>query len=177
MKKKMWSHAVMSFALVMALGACSNAAAENNSSEPNGENMQETSSNNAVGQAADPAVNGNETSVSDTTGAEKVPAYLPKDFPLPQDAEITTAHSSETDGKKSVLLIFSTKESMTSVTKTYKDYFDAQELDEAGQTIDDNNLIFQGINAEKKHSWSMIGGPLASPQEDIVQLTVTWTEL
>lgn len=79
------------------------------------------------------------------------------------------------DGKKSVLLIFSTKESMPAVTKLYKDYFKTQNLSDAGQTIDDKNIIIQGGNIEKKQSWSMIGGPL-SGQEGVIELTVTWAE-
>ncbi len=166
----------MSFALVMALGACSTNA-ENTPSETSSDNMQSEAVNTEINGATNAPVSEKETNEALAAGEEKVPASLPKDFPLPQDVEITTAHSSETDGKKSVLLIFSTKESMADVSKLYKDYFDAQKLDEAGQTIDDNNLIIQGMNMEKKHSWSMIGGPLASPQEDIIQLTVTWAEI
>ncbi|RAV15303.1 hypothetical protein [Paenibacillus contaminans] len=43
--------------------------------------------------------------------------FLPADFLLPKDSAISTSHSETNDGKKSVLLVFMTNESMPSVTK------------------------------------------------------------
>ncbi|MNO25179.1 hypothetical protein D3C76_150120 [compost metagenome] len=102
------------------------------------------------------------------------PDYLPKDFPLPDDAQITTSHSEQNDGKKSVLLIFKSQEKLNKLAETYKQYFQNQGVTDTSETIDEKNLIIQGdTDAE---SWSLIGGPL-STQEDTVELTLTWSEL
>lgn len=106
--------------------------------------------------------------------ASERPEYLPKDFPLPDDAEITTSHSEQKDGKKSVLLIFRSKEKLDKLAETYKQYFQDQGIKDAGQTIDAKNLIFQGDS--ETASWSLIGGTL-STQEDTVELTINWSEL
>ncbi|MNC42176.1 hypothetical protein D3C75_909840 [compost metagenome] len=99
---------------------------------------------------------------------------MPKDFPLPDDAEVTTSHSEQNDGKKSVLLIFKSQEKLDKLAETYKQYFQDQGVTDTSETIDEKNLIIQGdTDAE---SWSLIGGPL-STQEDTVELTLTWSEL
>ncbi|TCS97022.1 hypothetical protein EDD58_101669 [Hazenella coriacea] len=112
----------------------------------------------------------------ESSSNEKKPEYLPDDFPLPTDAEITTSQSNMEDGKKSALLIFKTKASMTDVTKMYKEYFKTQNLSDDAQTFDDKNIIIQGINEHKKHDWSIIGGSLSS-QDGIIEFQVTWAEL
>ncbi|MDF2938515.1 MAG: hypothetical protein K0Q90_3888 [Paenibacillaceae bacterium] len=115
------------------------------------------------------------TSPAASTGPEALPENLPKDFPLPADAKITTSHSGAADGKKSSLLVFTTKESMDAVTKLYKNYFNVKLGRDAVQTIDEKNLIIQGFTKDNKQSWSMIGGRLSS-QEGVIELTVTWAE-
>lgn len=102
------------------------------------------------------------------------PDYLPNDFPLPDDAEITTSHSEQNDGKKSVLLIFNSKEKLDKLAETYKQFFQDQGLTDTAETIDEKNLIIQGDT--KSESWSLIGGAL-STQEDTVELTLNWSEL
>ncbi len=114
-------------------------------------------------------------SPSSNAASGEVPENLPKDFPLPADAKITTSHSGTTDGKKNALLIFTTKESMDAVTKRYKDYFSGKLGRDAVQTIDEKNIIIQGFTQDNKQSWSMIGGKMAS-QEGVIELTVTWAE-
>lgn len=105
---------------------------------------------------------------------EKRPTYLPTDFPIPDDAVISTSHQEENDGKKSVLLMFTTKGSMETLSQTYKQYFDAKSLTNAGSTIDEKNLIIQGTDPKTKQVWSLIGSPQAG--KDVVQLTLTWSE-
>ncbi|WP_413407666.1 hypothetical protein [Paenibacillus amylolyticus] len=51
----------------------------------------------------------------------------------------------------------------------------AKKLTDAGQTIDDKNIIIQGTDPETKDVWSLIGGTLAG-QEGVIELTLTWTE-
>jgi hypothetical protein len=122
----------------------------------------------AASMAASPSPSSNATS-------GEVPENLPKDFPLPADAKITTSHSGTTDGKKTALLVLTTKESMDAVTKRYKDYFNGKLGRDAVQTIDEKNVIIQGFTQDNKQSWSMIGGKLSS-QEGVIELTVTWAE-
>jgi len=105
---------------------------------------------------------------------EKRPTYLPTDFPIPDDAVISTSHQEENKGKKSVLLIMTTKGSMETLSQTYKQYFDAKSLTNAGSTIDANNLIIQGTDPKTKQVWSLIGSPQSG--KDVVQLTLTWSE-
>lgn len=131
------------------------------------------SSNNANSQPTnDTKVAENKVHSSVDTG--KVPENLPNTFPLPQDADISTSHSAVVDGKKTALLIFTTQEDISSITKLYKDYFKTQTLDDSNYVIDEKNIIIQGDNMEKEESWSMIGGTLT---EGGIELTVTWTEL
>ncbi|WP_054941147.1 hypothetical protein [Paenibacillus ihuae] len=140
---------LMTTALVWVLGACS---AKDSAASEEPEN-----------QAA--AVQVEET---------QRPEYLPKDFPIPDDAEVTTSHSEQNDGKKSVLLIFKSQEKLDKLAETYKQYFQDQGVKDSAETIDEKNLILQGdTDAE---SWSLIGG-LLSTQEDTVELTLTWSEL
>lgn len=115
-----------------------------------------------------------EDKVNSPTGNQKVPENLPKTFPLPQDAEITTSHSAVVEGKKTALLIFTTQEDMSSITKLYKEYFKTQKLDDSNYIIDDKNISIQGDNMEKKEDWSLIGG---TKSEGGIEITVTWSEL
>jgi hypothetical protein len=176
--KQRWSLMLLSLALIMVIGACSNAGVTDNSPTAASSEPLQTEATNSSNHNTE-----TDAPVSSPTNAEPaesvdhdMPEYLPQDFPLPQDAEISTSHSSETDGKKAVLLIFSTKESMATVTKLYKDYFNGLKLENAAQTIDDKNIIIQGEDAVNHHGWSMLGGLLAG-QDGVVQLTVTWAEL
>lgn len=156
MKNKTLLYLLLSILVVLALSAC-----QSSKSEP-----------------AQPALN-TETVQNTVTKAEDEgtrPEYLPADFPLPDDAKISTSHSEINDGKKSALLIFSTEEDMATITKLYKDYFKTQNLDDSGQTLDEKNIVIQGDNPEKNEGWSVIGG-LLSTQEGIIELNVTWTEL
>ncbi|MEK0313368.1 hypothetical protein [Cohnella sp. 56] len=108
-----------------------------------------------------------------SASADQRPEHLPKDFPIPADAKVSTSHSEHNEGKKSALLIFTTQQSMSTLSETYKNYFATRIGDNAAQTIDENNLIIQGDSADGKESWSLIGSPLAS-REGVVELTLTW---
>ncbi|MFC3799741.1 hypothetical protein [Cohnella sp. GCM10012308] len=129
---------------------------------------EEAAVNSPAGGAAAEA-----TDQSDST---QRPSYLPGEFPLPDDAVIRTSHQETSDGKRSVLLIFSTKKSMEEISALYKEYFNGELGENAVQTIDDKNLIIQGNGKSDKEAWSMIGGPLAA-EDGTVELTLTWAEL
>ncbi|WP_019640287.1 hypothetical protein [Paenibacillus fonticola] len=165
MQKKAWTSLWLSILIIAALSACQSVK-----SEP----AQQPLNTAEAGQNATAEVQTEEN--SNEKADEKRPEYLPADFPIPDDAKISTSQSDITDGKKSALLIFSTEEDMETITKLYKDYFNKQNLDDSAQTIDDKNIIIRGDNPEKKESWSMIGGLLSS-SEGVIELNVTWTEL
>ncbi|MHA7964127.1 hypothetical protein ACX93W_08270 [Paenibacillus sp. CAU 1782] len=113
------------------------------------------------------------------TGNEnvKLPEHLPSDFPIPTDAVIDTSQSFQEDGKKGAMLILKSEQDMDGIVKMYKDYFDSLPLNDGVQTIDDRNIIIQGEDSAKGHSWSIIGGKLASSDDKIIELTITWSEL
>lgn len=125
------------------------------------------------GQATNQESSTNGSTAEQQEASGEIPEYLPTDFPLPDDAKITTSHSSSDDGKKAALLIFETSASMADVTEMYKEYF--KRLGDGAETIDDKNIIIQGIDEERKHDWSVIGGAL-SDRAGIIELTVTWAE-
>lgn len=104
------------------------------------------------------------------------PEFLPNDFPLPPDAEITTSRSSEREGKRSAFLVFITKESMDAAGARYTTYFRTRLDSGAAITTDAKSLIIEGRSSDSAQRWSLIGGPLAS-QPGFVELTVNWTEL
>ncbi|WNS45826.1 hypothetical protein [Paenibacillus sp. MMS20-IR301] len=129
--------------------------------------------------AAPQPASGNAPDTADPVDAGEnkgLPDNLPADFPLPEDAVISLSHSEDNEGRKAALLIFTTKESMDSVSKLYKDYLSSRLGSDSAQTIDDKNLIIQGTTKDNKQSWSIIGGSLAS-QEGVIELNVTWAEM
>lgn len=111
-----------------------------------------------------------------TKANAKLPAYLPADFPVPDDVEITMSNSGQDEGKKSVLLIIRTKEDIDTVTSMYTTYLEGRKLEDAAQTLDAKNIIIQGESPTNSEYWSMIGGSLAS-EEGVVELTINWEEL
>lgn len=148
---KKGSTILMAAALAAVLGACSD-------------------NNNSANSAAEPS---NAAAAVQDNGTDR-PDHLPKDFPLPDDAVITTSTSGQTDGKKSALLIFTSQEKHDKLAEMYKDYFREKGLDESGETIDEKNIVIQG--STEKENWSLIGGALSS-QEGTTELTLTWSEL
>jgi len=179
MKKQRWL-AGAALALMVALSACGNAndktpdspdtgtapvteQGTGNANNGNGETPAETASNDANQD--------NDTSANESS---ELPANLPFDFPLPEDAKVTTATSGENEGKKNAMIIFTTEQDMKQVTSLYKKYFESK-LSSDSQLIDDKNIVIQGEDTETGGSWSMIGGLMAS-QEGVIELTVTWVE-
>lgn len=165
---------------VFSMSACSNNAenAENVNTSVQASDAPSPSPEAALSPEISPSPAG--TPVVEAAGQSGepggLPEYLPEDFPMPDNAEITLAHSEDNEGKKSALLIFKTTDSMDSVSQLYKDYLSSRLGGEAAQTIDDNNLIIQGTTKDTKQSWSIIGGPL-SAEQGVVELNVTWSEL
>ncbi|WP_028588943.1 hypothetical protein [Paenibacillus massiliensis] len=161
--------------LMTILSACSTQAAQesgdsnntNGSKVPAAESIADTSK--ASTSAAKPA----EAEVNQN---KQLPENMPADFPLPADAQIELAQSSEQEGKKSVMIIFTTPEDLKAVSDMYKDYFATKAMTDAMETIDDKNIIIQGTDTEAHEKWSLIGGVMAS-KDGSVELTMTWSEL
>ncbi|WP_340399111.1 hypothetical protein [Paenibacillus sp. FSL H8-0079] len=191
MKKKKVLMACAALAMVVALSACSSAA-----DEPTGDTEKvdtevssgtgEQATNEGTSEATTsgvtetegttaPADSDSDSSEQAAAGNSELPENLPSDFPLPEDATIRLANSGENEGKQSAMVIFSTEQDMKTVSQLYKDYFNAKKLTDAGQTIDDKNIIIQGTDPETQDVWSLIGGTLAG-QEGVIELTLTWTE-
>ncbi|MGO4732341.1 hypothetical protein [Paenibacillus sp. 2KB_22] len=190
-KRRSYVLACVALAMMVALSACSSAA-----DEPTGETEKvdtEVSSGTgeqATNEGASEATTSGVTETEGTTapaesdsdsgeeaaaGTNELPENLPSDFPLPEDATIRLANSGENEGKQSAMVIFSTEQDMKTVSELYKEYFNAKKLTDAGQTIDDKNIIIQGTDPDTQDVWSLIGGTLAG-QEGVIELTLTWTE-
>lgn len=190
-KRRKYILACAALAMMVALSACSSAA-----DEPTGDAEKvdtevssgtgEQATNEEVSKATtsgvtetegttEPAESDSDSGEEVTAGTNELPGNLPSDFPLPEDVTIRLANSGEDEGKQSAMVIFTTEQDMKTVSKLYKDYFDAKKLTDAGQTIDDKNIIIQGTDPETQDVWSLIGGALAS-QEGVIELTLTWSE-
>ncbi|WP_340023027.1 hypothetical protein MHI24_28995 [Paenibacillus sp. FSL K6-1096] len=128
-------------------------------------------------QTPEPSPEQSDGGGSTASGSLDMPEELPKDFPMPENVtETVLSTTAKNEGKTSVMLIYRTSDSMEAVTKLYDDYLSAQMGDQSVKTIDAKNLIIQGKTKDNKHSWSVIGGPLAS-QEGIVEVNVIWSEI
>ena len=161
-------------ALTLSLGACDPAAKTETEVSTKEDSTTSLKENTATEILEEDSATASTEMV--TEGNTKRPKYLPADFPLPDDVEIETSHSRQTEGKKSVLLIIRTKEDMATITSMYTTYFEQRQLENAAETIDDKNIIIQGESPSNSEYWSMIGGILAS-MDGVIELTITWEEL
>ncbi|WOV83801.1 hypothetical protein PGH26_13095 [Sporosarcina jeotgali] len=143
--------------------------------EKSAEGLAEASETDASKEKENTSSNANSTD-GNGEAASNLPKYLPEDFPLPSDAEISHIHSEQTDGKKYVYFRIRSKESMDSVTSMYTNYFEKRKLEDAAQTIDQRNIIIQGESPTYSEYWSMIGGALTD-SGGVIELTVSWEEL
>ncbi|WP_340028703.1 hypothetical protein MHB71_01995 [Paenibacillus sp. FSL H7-0940] len=189
-KRRKYVLACAALAMMVALSACSSAADEPSDTEKVDTEVSSGTGEQATDEGASEATTSAVTETEGTTaptdsdsdsgeetsaGTNELPENLPSDFPLPEDATIRLANSGENEGKQSAMVIFSTEQDMKTVSQLYKDYFNAKKLTDAGQTIDDKNIIIQGTDPETQDVWSLIGGTLAG-QEGVIELTLTWTE-
>ncbi|ANY70364.1 hypothetical protein BBD42_30595 [Paenibacillus sp. BIHB 4019] len=187
MKKNRWFSLLSVVIIAGVVSACGNNAAGGTNTAP-----QETASV-APGNTAESASPGAEATPSDAaaspapsdegktetkgdgeSSASARPDYLPADFPIPDDAVIINSTENIDNGKKSVLLVFKTKEGFDKLGQSYKDYVNEKKLEDGAQTIDDKNIIIQGTISGSEFI-SIIGGKLAS-EEGVSELTVSWTE-
>lgn len=179
-KKRTGGARLLSLSLVVLLAACSSNKAETPTLSPasSASPSQTTASpvaSSAATTEATPAVSAAAPATASPAASGQKPDELPTDYPMPADAIITNSHSETNDGKKSVLLTYTTKESLADISALYRDYFQKRKLKDAAITNDERNLIIQGTTEDGKEKWSLIGGSLAS-QEGVVDLTLTWAE-
>lgn len=161
--------------LVLALAACDPVAkteTQVSDKDDNTENLEQ----NTETQVLKKENRDTSSTESITEGNTKLPKYLPEDFPLPDDVEIKMSNSGQNEGKKSVLLIIRTKESMETITSMYTNYFEQRKLEDSAQTIDDKNIIIQGESLTNSEYWSMIGGKVADT-DGVIELIIKWEEL
>ncbi|MDQ1236004.1 hypothetical protein QE450_003502 [Paenibacillus sp. SORGH_AS306] len=95
---------------------------------------------------------------------------LPADFPIPDDAVIDTSQQTYIDGQQNMVLVFHTKSSMETLAKTYNEYFRIINMDQAIQTLNEQQLSVKGTDPATTQQWSLKGAPTAS--KDTVEVTV-----
>ncbi|WP_151736571.1 hypothetical protein [Paenibacillus tengchongensis] len=112
-----------------------------------------------------------------STLSESIPAetvYLPEDLPIPAEAGITFSEGKLVDGKKSGMLIYETKESMTLLGSTYQKYLGSKHLEHGTQIIEPGNLLISG-KVPGSYSYSIIGSRFAGDSGD-TEIIVTWLD-
>lgn len=95
---------------------------------------------------------------------------LPADFPIPDDAVIDTSQQTYLDGQQNMVLVFHTKSSMETLAKTYNEYFRIINMDQAIQTLNEQQLSVKGTDPATTQQWLLTGAPDAS--KDTVEVTV-----
>ncbi|MGG4141551.1 hypothetical protein ABEW34_00330 [Paenibacillus algorifonticola] len=185
MKKNRWFSLLSVVIIAGVISACGNNAAGGTHSAPQESasaapgNTAESASPGAEATPSDAVASPSDEGKAETKGdgqssASARPDYLPADFPIPDDAVIINSTENIDNGKKSVLLVFKTKEDFDKLGQSYKDYVNEKKLEDGAQTIDDKNIIIQGTISGSEFI-SIIGGKLAS-EEGVSELTVSWTE-
>ncbi|MEK3717113.1 hypothetical protein [Paenibacillus sp. FSL R7-0333] len=109
-----------------------------------------------------------------TLADEKTEArqYLPEDLPIPEGAGITFTQGEQSEGKKSSMLIYQTKESMAALGTTYQKYVREKELELGTEIVDSHNLLING-KVNGSYSYSIIGSPSESKRGGN-EIIVTW---
>ncbi|MFD0712646.1 hypothetical protein [Paenibacillus sp. GCM10027626] len=183
MNTKKWMMILSLLTLAAMLSACGGSKAPGKEAEKPSNQQQQTPENNNKTNDPDkkgtPDANGPSEGEKKADGEQKeVPDYLPKEFPIPEDVEISTAHAEKKGGKKYVLLIYSTHEDLAEVTKLYKQYFKADKFVITTRLTDEKNMIFQVDDTEQQHSWSLIGGLVDTDDGNkMTEITLTWEEM
>lgn len=95
---------------------------------------------------------------------------LPADFPIPDDAVIDTSQQTYINGQQNMVLVFHTKSSMETLAKTYNEYFRIINMDQAIQTLNEQQLSVKGTDPATTQQWLLTGAPDAS--KDTVEVTV-----
>ncbi|MFE4711859.1 hypothetical protein ACFRAM_13365 [Paenibacillus sp. NPDC056722] len=108
------------------------------------------------------------------TSSVKKSKNLPADFPVAGDAIITDLTDSVVDGKKKVVLVYLTKDSIETMGKKYTDYVDGKNITQASKVIDKSSMVITG-KLGGKSPVSIIGG-LSASKAGYTEITITWSE-
>lgn len=122
---------------------------------------------------------GNSESTSPSTGTNTQAVgvkskYLPADFPLPKDAKATSLIENIMDGDKKVVLTYTTKETLLTVGKSYKDYYQTKNLSQNTQDIQADGFSIVG-REDGKYAVT-ITGSVSATNKDLNEITVVWGE-
>ncbi|WP_342554510.1 stalk domain-containing protein [Paenibacillus sp. FSL R7-0652] len=125
------------------------------------------------------ASSGGGESASPTTGTNTQASgvkskYLPADFPLPKDAKTTSLIENMVDGNKKVVLIYTTKENLTTIGTSYKTYYQNKNLTQKSEDIQADEFSILG-REEGKYAVTITGN-VSSDNKDLNEVTVIWGE-
>lgn len=125
------------------------------------------------------ASSGGGESTSPTTGTNTQASgvkskYLPADFPLPKDAKTTSLIENMVDGNKKVVLIYTTKENLTTIGTSYKTYYQNKNLTQKSEDIQADEFSILG-REEGKYAVTITGN-VSSDNKDLNEVTVIWGE-
>lgn len=133
------------------------------------------SSSSSGGSASSGGGESTSPTTSTNTQASGVKSkYLPADFPLPKDAKTTSLIENMVDGNKKVVLIYTTKENLTTIGKSYKTYYQNKNLTQKSEDIQADEFSILG-REEGKYAVTITGN-VSSDNKDLNEVTVIWGE-
>jgi hypothetical protein len=102
------------------------------------------------------------------------PVNLPKDFPIPTDALITTTIDTDANGVKKVAFSYSTQETLSMMGFVYSEYVRIKGLDNASETVTASTVNITGrLGGTSPVS---ITGKASTARPGFIIFTVTWSE-
>lgn len=133
------------------------------------------SSSSSGGSASSGGGESTSPTTSTNTQASGVKSkYLPADFPLPKDAKTTSLIENMVDGNKKVVLIYTTKENLTTIGTSYKTYYQNKNLTQKSEDIQADEFSILG-REEGKYAVTITGN-VSSDNKDLNEVTVIWGE-
>jgi hypothetical protein len=102
------------------------------------------------------------------------PLHLPKDFPIPGDALITTTVDTDVGGVKKAAFTYSTQETLETMGFVYGEYVKIKRLDNASHTVTASTVKFTGRLGGISPLW--ITGKASATRPGFNNFTVTWSE-
>lgn len=106
--------------------------------------------------------------------SSKRPQHLPSDFPLPADFKTTHLNDTSSGGKKSVLMIYKTKEDAKKLNELYSDYLKKRSYADVLNASNESSISLMGESATES---SMISSGSERDAEGYIEVTINWSEL
>ncbi len=106
--------------------------------------------------------------------SSKRPQNLPSDFPLPADFKTTHLDDASSGGKKSVLLIYKTKEDVKKLNELYSDYLKKRNYSDVLNASTDSSVSLVGDSTTES---SMISSGSERDADGYIEVTINWREL